>query len=163
MLATTLPTRPHGAVSLKLLGAVLALGLSAAACSWTWTNGVNYGVVIEPGAARANVEIYRAARRALHDLMYSDGIGTAADALYASAKGPLDKVPELCVSDVCLGASTLHSLAHHIIYDNLGDLQNAIIDATSNTDCLAVTLISYGIITENWTHKGVGCIIGQIT
>src|SRR4051794_34593223 len=114
MLATTLPARTHGAVPVKLLGAMLALGLTLGACSWSWSSGVNYGLAIEPGAARASVVVYRAARRALHDLMYSNGIGAAADALYASAEGPLNKVPELCVEGFCIGSSTLHGLAHQI-------------------------------------------------
>jgi len=165
MTTTTVVTRPRPAPRTgagKLIGALLALTLVSAACSITWTGGVNYGVVTEVEAGRVNIEIYRAARRALHDVMYSGGIGVAADYIYASANGPISQAPELCVEGFCVGASTLHALAHEIIYDHLGDLQNAIIDATNNTDCLAVTLISYGVPSQNWTHKGVECIIGKV-
>lgn len=172
---TATPTPPstvtrHGTATgagrprrLAALGAALLVTtLLCAACNINWQVNRNFGTAIEPGAVRASINIYRVPRKLLYVVYQEKGIRPVQDLIYASGTGPLTKISGFCVANVCLQSGFLRSVFHGLVYDRPGDLSTALVDAQRNLDCLALTLISYGAYEPNWTHKSVGCQIGDL-
>lgn len=154
------------------LTALLAIGTASAttACDpvsrdWTWRAGKTHGVIIETTAGRASLGIYRSPRKALHSLYKALGLRAAQDAIWKVGQPPMItktftyRGRSITTS---FGTSTLRGAARSLIYDHPADLRAAILDAHAHQDCLALTLVSYGKPTQNWTHKSVGCQIGSL-
>lgn len=158
MHATLAPARPRASLLLALVVAASLL----AACNITWTYNRNFGIVTEATAARASLSIYRAPRKLLYSVLDSYGIGTVQGLIYDNGRGPFASVPEICIAGYCVGQSMLLSEWHDLVYGRTSDLQSALVDAQNALDCLDLTVISYATWAPNWTHKSVGCEIGQV-
>lgn len=161
--------RPRGSFSespvrkrLVMSGVALLSVVVLGACQINWQANKNFGVAVEPTAARISLAIYRVPRSLLYSVLYSAGPGAVADIIYAKGNGPLSKLPQVCVGSVCIGASSVKSLWHFLIYQRLGDLTEALVNAQNHADCLDLTLISYSQFAPNWTHKSVGCANGAL-
>ncbi len=141
---------------------LLAVVLLASACQIDWQQNKNFGVVIEPGAARASMAIYRAPRKLLYTIYQQKGIRPVQDIIYASGNGPLTKMSGFCVANACYQSGFLRDEFHELVYGRTGDLTEALVNAQQSLDCLDLTIISGGLYTPNWTHKSVGCIIGEV-
>lgn len=145
------------------LAAVVALlVVSATACGpvITWRAGRTHGAVVETGAARGGINIYRVPRSKLYDVYRAAGIDGVQDAMWAFGKPPVVKIPMGGGNSV--GVGVLDSKFHGYIYGDDADLRGALLDAQSNRDCLSITIISHGVYIKNWTHKSVGCELGSL-
>lgn len=148
----------------------IVMSLTATAClnlNIKWTLAKTHGLYVEVTAMRASINIYKAPRAALYDIYKAGGINMTQDILWAVGKPPT--VSGFCIDtpgfvhqQFCLSTSAIYNYVHALIYVNDADLKSALIDAENNGDCLALTLISYGVYAPNWTHKGGGCITGQV-
>ena len=129
---------------------------------WHWTLGKTHGVIIETTAGRASLGIYRAPTDGLHLVLIRTDIATVKEVLWKYGKPPeIKKTFTYGGSSITVsfGPATVASraLAHRVIFDHTEDLRSAIKDSYATRECLAVTLISYGVPTINWTKKAVGC------
>ncbi|HWJ62575.1 MAG TPA: hypothetical protein VNS19_11450 [Acidimicrobiales bacterium] len=154
----------------------LALTLSVAfgattsltACTprtWTWKAGKTHGAIVEVTAGRASLGVYRVPRDALHSVYRSLGIRKTQDAIWAVGRPPsFTKTFTYRGRSITIsfGTAALRNKAHSLIYDDPADLRGALLDAQANHDCLALTLLSYGKPTSNWTHKQTGCQMGSL-
>lgn len=151
-------------VCLLALGAVTSL----TACkprSWSWRLGATHGAIIEATAGRGSLGIYRVPRKALRDVYGSGGIRQVQDYIWAVGQPPvIHKTFRYRGRSftTSFGTAALRNQARSLIYDRSADLRAALFDAHSHHDCLALTLISYGKPTANWTHKEVGCQMGAL-
>lgn len=141
----------------------LAFTLSAAlsSCNLTigWSLGATHGVVIETGAARAGMNIYRVPTEALHTIYEAADINLVQDLLWEFGAPP---IVTFCFQDKCISTEFINDRIHGWIYDDDNDLRVALIDAHDGGRCLSLTLISGGLYIKNWTHKAIGCWDGWI-
>lgn len=156
------------AVALAALLALGAAGLTTGCQprrTWSWRLGVTHGVIVEATAGRASLGIYRDPTDGLYALYRWGGIRKAQDAIWKVGEPPVVtrtfwyRGRSITTS---FGTYRLRSATHSLIYDHSSDMQRALIDAHSARNCLALTLVSYGRPTSNWTHKRVGCQKGAI-
>lgn len=157
-----------------VLTALLAVGATTTATScdvvsrdWAWKAGKTHGAIIETTAGRASVGIYRVPTKWLFVAQTKAGTGAVQSLLWRFGRPPeLKKRFTFRGRSVTLefgtGTRALRSLTYRLIHDDPGDLRGALIDAHHNRACLALTLVSYGKPTSNWTHKQVGCQDGSI-
>lgn len=155
------------AVPLSLCLAIGAVtSMSACQPAWTWKASKTHGVIVEVTAGRGSLGIYRVPRKALRDVYGSGGIRQVQDYIWAVGQPPaITKTftyqgREITTS---FGTSALRSKAHSLIYGRTEDLRAALLEAHAHRDCLALTLVSYGKPTANWTHKQVGCQMGSLS
>lgn len=145
------------------LAAVLVIpALATTSCGPTiaWSNGKTHGLVVETGAARAGVNIYRAPRKALYQVWQAGGIELVQDALWHFGQPPKFSV---CPADMaCLTSKQVADRIHGWIYGDPWDLKGALLDAQRETNCLSLTLVSRFSYIKNWTRKNVGCRIGSL-
>lgn len=144
------------------VAAVVAVVLTSTAClpSVSWSLGATHGVVVEAGAARAGLNVYRAPRQALWDVYKAVGINGVQDALWAFGKPPRFGV---CVNGVCVTTDHVENKIHGWIYGDDNDLRGALTDAQKEHNCLSLTVISRGAYIKNWTRKNVGCYTGSLS
>ncbi|MEZ5181235.1 MAG: hypothetical protein R2702_05090 [Acidimicrobiales bacterium] len=157
---TRLGARPRPTRRLAVALAVLCcVGLGA--CQISWRLGTTHGAIVEPGAARASIGIWRAPTRLLADLEQSRGVDLVQDILCASGRFP---VVALEVGGRGLSVDVLKARWCGYVYGDDSDLRSALRDAQRGRtdDCLALTLISGGAYRANWTHKSVGCRTGSL-
>ena len=133
--------------------------------SWTWKGGNTHGAIIETTAGRASLAVYRQPTKALNHVLNGLGIRKVQDYLWAFGKPPeIRKTFSFQGKSVTLSFGTatkaLRTLSYKLIYDDPADLKGALVDANKNNACLALTLISYGKPTSNWTYKKTGCLNG---
>ncbi len=155
-----------------VLTALLAVSTAGAttACDpvsrdWAWKAGRTHGAIIETTAGRASLGIYRVPRRALHDVYRAMGIRTVQDAIWSVGQPPaFTKTFTFRGRSITtsFGTAALRNKAHSLIYGDAADLRGALLEAQAHRDCLALTLVSYGKPTSNWTHKQVGCQMGAL-
>ncbi len=151
-------SRPRARSALAVVAAALALSLSA--CQITWSLGTTHGAIVEPGAARASVGIWRVPTRVLHSVLESKGIDLVQDLLCSQGRFPAVR---LAVGDRSVSSNVLQSRWCGYVYGDDADLRGALIDAQNGRDnCLALTLISRGAYLKNWTHKSDGCKTGSL-
>ncbi|MCU1372142.1 MAG: hypothetical protein JWO77_3336 [Ilumatobacteraceae bacterium] len=166
-----IPRRRALAVVLTVL---LAASTAAAttACdpisrTWAWKGGKTHGAVIEPTAGRASVAIYRRATDGLFLVYKAKGMRFTQDVMWSLGKPPeLKKTFTYKGRSLTLsfGAGTkyLRNKAHAAIYDQSSDLRGALLDAHARRSCLALTLLSFGRPTSNWTQKQIDCRDGAM-
>ena len=151
-----------------LIGVTAASSMTACdpvSRDWSWKAGKTHGAIIETTAGRASLGIYRVPRKALHDVYKALGIRKVQDAIWAVGQPPsftrtfTFRGRSITTS---FGTRILRNKAHSLIYSNPNDLRGALAEAQANRDCLALTLLSYGKPTSNWTHKQVGCQMGAL-
>ena len=133
--------------------------LATSACSVSWRAGATHGAIVEPAAARASVGIWRAPTGVLFELYRTQGIGAVQRLLCDGGRFPAVR---LSVKGVSVSVNVLKQAWCRYVYRDAGDLRGALIDAQRSDDCLALTLISRGRYTQNWTHKGTGCRWGAL-
>jgi hypothetical protein len=155
------------AALLSLGAAGLTTGCDPVSRDWAWRAGKTHGAIIETTAGRASIGIYRVPTEILYQAQHRYGITSAQNAIWKYGRPPqLRRTFTFHGRSVTLefGATTaaLRSFTHHLIYDDAADLRGALIDAHHNRSCLAITLLSYGQPTRNWTNKQVGCQQGAI-
>lgn len=154
----------QGKLRTVLVSLCLAVGISLIASSCvniTWEKNDTFGLGVEVTAARANLVIYRGARSALYNVLQCCGPSAVRDVIWAAGKPP---VVSACIKSLCVSDSVFMDLLHWYLFkgdDRLNDLAGAVKDAQKNYDCLAFTFISYGVISNNWTHKSASCQIGR--
>ena len=156
------------ALALGLCLAVLGgTGCNVVSGRWHWTLGKTHGVIIETTAGRASLAVYRVPSDALYKVMQATNIQTVEDLLWNYGRPPEIKRTfsfdgrSITVS-FGVGTTALRLFAHQVIYDRDSDLEGAMRDSHREHNCLAVTLISYGIPEVNWTRKSVGCNDGGV-
>lgn len=139
----------------------LAVVLLLTSCQISWELHKTHGVIVEPGAARASVGVWREPSRVLYDIYSGNGIDMVQDILCYSGKFP---VPHVEVGSVGITANVLQPKWCGYVYGDDNDLRGALVDAQagSRDDCLALTLISSGAYIKNWTHKSGGCRTGSL-
>ena len=155
------------AALLALGAAGLTTGCDPVSRDWAWRAGKTHGAIIETTAGRASLGIYRVPTELLYMAQQRYGTRKAQDAMWKYGRPPmLRRTFTYRGRSVTLefGATTsaLRSVTRHLIYDDPSDLRGALIDAHRNGSCLAITLLSYGQPTRNWTNKHVGCQQGSI-
>lgn len=139
---------------------VTALLFATTSCdAVSWKLGRTHGAIIEVGAHRASLGIYRVPRRLLFQLYKGGGLKVAQDALWASGAPP---VAAFSIDGVRVSTEFLNRKLHGYLYGDPADFRGALIDAERSRDCLALTLISRGLYIKNWTHKSVGCRMGSL-
>lgn len=111
--------------------------------------------------------MYRAPTRALYRVLNGAGIGVVQNVLWHYGKPPeLRKTFTYQGHSVTIsfGYATrvLRNTAHRVIFDDPSDLRGALVSAHARDSCLAVTLVSYGQPTTNWTDKQTDCRTGYI-
>ncbi|MCU1497764.1 MAG: hypothetical protein JWM47_1717 [Acidimicrobiales bacterium] len=157
------PLAPRRTVLLTLALALTAL-LALPACqrppTMHWRLGRTHGAVLESGAARAGVNIYRKPTRAIHRQLRRNGINAAQNYMWSYGRTLRFSV---CFPGLpCIGQGTASRKIKGWIYGDDADLRGAIIDAYEHGDCLSLTLMSHGSYVKNWTHKRVGCREGSM-
>lgn len=153
------------AVLVSASAAGLTTGCQPGRQGWSWRAGVTHGVIVEATAGRASLAVYRKPRRALHDLYRARGLRMVQDVIWAVGRPPVVTRTFTYHGHsvtTSFGTSTVHGWTRSLIYDHPGDLRQALVDAQAHGDCLAVTLVSYGAPSGNWTHKGFGCQMGAL-
>ena len=155
------------AALLALGAAGLTTGCDPVSRDWAWRAGKTHGAIIETTAGRASLGIYRVPTEYLYLARQQRGISLVQSLLWQFGRPPaIKKTFRFKGRSVTLefgaGTKALRSLAHHAIYDDPGDLDGALADAHRHRSCLAVTLLSYGHLTRNWTQKQVGCQKGAV-
>lgn len=155
------------AIPLALCIAVAAMSTMTACTPPTlrWSAGNTHGAIIEPTAGRASLGIYRKPRKVLHDVYKAGGIRRVQDAIWAVGQPPaISKTFAYRGHSITtsFGTVALRGWTHDVIYADPADLRGALLEAQASGDCLALTLISYGKVTRNWTHKQVGCQMGAL-
>lgn len=159
------------AVVMTVLVATSAAGLSAAcdpvSRDWAWKAGKTHGAIIETTAGRASLGVYRVPTDLLYVAQQRSGVGAVQSLLWHFGRPPeLKKTFTYRGKSLTLqfgaGTKALRALAHRVIHGSPQDLRSALNDAHRSGSCLAVTLISYGRPTINWTPKQVGCQKGSI-
>jgi hypothetical protein len=145
----------------RTLVAAVAIVASLAGCQITWELEKTHGVIVEPGAVRASVGIWREPTRVLYDIYRNDSLETVKYLLCYSGNFP---VPSVHVGSYGITANVLQPKWCGYVYGDDNDLRGALTDAQSGSadDCLALTLISSGAYIKNWTHKSGGCKQGSI-
>lgn len=139
-----------------LAGAVIAVTVLATACRpFAWTSGTTHGPVVELGASRAGINVYRLPTEALYQVYRAGGIDLVQDMLWQHGRPPLVRVP--LGGGNAVSVDWLQAKFHGFIYGDDDDLAGAVRDAHDDGDCLSLTLISHGLYNKNWTHKSVGC------
>ncbi|CAN5493910.1 hypothetical protein BH24ACT4_BH24ACT4_11430 [soil metagenome] len=139
---------------------VVVASFMASSCSIvSWRLGSTHGVTVEVGARRANVVIYRVARKAIYDVYDSGGTRAAQDVVYNVGKPPLFSFYRW---SVCIGTSAARTLMKSYIYADASDFRGALIDAQRKRNCFAVTFVSQGLPARNWTTKSGGCYLGGL-
>lgn len=163
-----LPRRRWLAVALT---ALLAIGTASAttACdpssSVSWRLGNTHGAIVEMTAGRASLGIYRVPTQVLYAVFKKSGIRAAQDAIWSVGQPPaFTKTFTYRGRSITtsFGTKALRSWTHALIYDDPADIRGALIDAHAGRNCLALTLVSYGVPTKNWTTKQVGCREGAL-
>ncbi|QXC62301.1 hypothetical protein KSP35_05715 [Aquihabitans sp. G128] len=156
------PARPARHL-VTLVAAAAVLSVSATAClptpAVTWKLGDTHGVVIETGAQRGSLNIYRSPRSALMQAWKLFGIDGVMAGMWAYGKAPRFSI---CAFAVCLDQTDVNNKIHGWIYGDPWDLKGALFDAQNNYNCLALTIISHGVYNKNWTNKSVGCRLGSV-
>ena len=156
------------AVALAALIALGAAGLTTGCRPRThisWQLGVTHGVIVEATAGRASLGIYRVPTEGLYGLYRWGGIRKAQDAVWSSGEPPTYtrtfsyRGRSITTS---FGTRALRNATHSLLYDHTSDFRSALEDAKAAHSCLALTLVSYGRPTHNWTHKQTGCRDGAI-
>lgn len=155
----TLRVRAPRLLAVGALSLIALLGVTGCDGSVGWKLGKTHGAIIEPGAARASLGIYRAPRHALYQVYRAGGTKAAQDVLWAVGAPP---VVTVSVKGVSLSSAALNRKMHGYIYGDPADFRGALVDAERANDCLALTLISRGAYIKNWTHKGVSCRTGSL-
>lgn len=155
------------AVLVSASAAGLTTGCDPVSRDWAWRAGKTHGAIIETTAGRASLGIYRVPTNYLYLAQQHGGVGAVQTLLWQFGRPPeLRRTFTYRGRSVTLefgfGTRALRSLAHRVIYDDPGDLSYAVIDAHRHHSCLAVTLVSYGRPTKNWTQKQVGCRQGAV-
>jgi hypothetical protein len=155
------------AVLVSASAAGLTTGCDPVSRDWAWRAGKTHGAIIETTAGRASLGIYRVPTEILYAAQQRGGVGAVQGFLWKFGRPPeLRRTFTFRGRSVTLqfGAATsrLRSLTYHLIYDNPGDLREAVVDAHRHRSCLAITILSYGQPTRNWTNKQVGCQQGSI-
>lgn len=161
---------PRRRLHAVVLTALLAVGIAsfATACkppAWAWRAGKTHGAIIEPTAGRASLGIYRVPTGYLYEAQKQHGVATVQALIWHFGQPPqIEKRFTFRGRSITLafGTKTLRSVAHQLVFGDPADLRGAVIDAHRHKDCLALTLFSYGKVTRNWTHKGVGCLNGSV-
>ncbi len=139
---------------------VAAIVVGTTACdSVGWKLGRTHGAIVEVGARRASLGIYRVPRSKLYDVYRAGGTRAAQDVLWAVGAPPVTSVS---IDSLSLSTAALNRKMHGYIYGDAADFRGALLDAQRNRDCLALTLISQGLYIKNWTHKSVGCRLGSL-
>ena len=139
---------------------VVVLVLTVSACSISWSAGATHGAIIEPPAARASVGIWRAPTRALRAVLSAAGIGIVQQLLCDQGRFPPIR---LSVGKLAVSADVLHGRWCGYVHGDDADLRGALVAAQDHRDdCLALTLISHGVYTTNWTWKSTGCKTGSL-
>lgn len=154
--------RPHPRTRRAALAALTALLVcSLGACKITWSWGATHGAIVEPAAARASVGIWRAPTRLLADLEHDHGIEVVQHLLCAAGKFPMVAIS---VRGHGVSVDVLKRRWCGYVDGRPEDLRTALREAQRHgvDECLALTLISSGRPTVNWTHKGVGCKTGAL-
>jgi hypothetical protein len=129
--------------------------------------GKTHGAIVETTAVRVSLGIYRVPTTVLVQIEREHGVRAAQDAMWAFGRPPQLKVSATIKGHrytITLSTATkkLRQVTHDLIYGDSRDLRSAIRDAGSHGDCLAGTLLSYGVPDSNWTHKRVGCRDGSL-
>lgn len=153
------------AALLALGAAGLTTGCDPVSRDWAWRAGKTHGAIIETTAGRASVGIYRVPTRYLYIAQSQGGTAAAQGLIWHFGQPPSVKQRfTFRGRSVTLefGTHALRSLTHRLIYDDPSDLRAALIDAHNRRSCLALTLLSYGRPTSNWTQKQVGCREGAV-
>ncbi|WP_421118940.1 hypothetical protein ACE2AJ_16470 [Aquihabitans daechungensis] len=155
------------AVLVSASAATLTTGCDPVSRDWAWKAGKTHGAIIETTAGRASVGIYRVPTELLYVAQQRQGVGAVQGALWKFGRPPeLRRTFTFRGRSVTLrfgaGTRALRSLTYHLIYDDPGDLRAAVTDAHRSRSCLAITVLSYGRPTRNWTKKQVGCQNGSI-
>jgi hypothetical protein len=157
-----------------VLTPLLAIGVavSATSCdvvsrSWAWKLGKTHGAIVETTAGRASLGVYRVPTRALYGVMKAKGVSEVQKYLWKFGQPPeLKKTFTYRGRSLTLefgtGTAALRKLTYKLIYDDPGDLRAALVDTHRADSCLALTLISYGKPTSNWTNKQTDCRDGAI-
>ena len=145
----------------------LTTGCNPVSRDWAWKAGKTHGAIIETTAGRASLGIYRVPTDLLYLAQKGKGTAYMQGLIWKYGRPPeLKKTFTFRGRSVTLqfGTATkaLRALAHRLIYDDPADLAGALSDAHRNKSCLALTLISYGKPTSNWTQKQVGCQNGAV-
>lgn len=163
-----IPRRRWLAVALSALVAFGGSGLMTgcdASGAVSWRLGATHGAIVEATAGRASLGIYRKPRSVLFDVYRSGGIRQVQDAIWAVGQPPaFTKTFTYRGRSITtsFGTHALRGAAHSLIYDDPADLRSALLDAQRGRNCLALTLVSYGAPTRNWTSKDVGCQMGGL-
>ena len=130
-----------------------------------WRAGKTHGVIIEATAGRASLGIYRKPRSVLYDVYDSGGIRQVQDVIWALGQPPAFRKTFTYRGrsiTTSFGTQAVRDATHSLIYDHPSDLRQALLDAETHHNCLALTLISYGTPTHNWTSKDAGCQMGAL-
>ncbi len=158
---------PIAGVCLLITATLGATGCDIVSKDWHWTLGTTHGAIIETTAGRASLGIYRVPSKDLYLLYDGGGLKVMQDVLWNYGKPPeLKKTFTFEGKSVTIsfgfGTAALRQAAHNIVYDHDSDLADAVRNAHHDANCLAITLISYGKPTVNWTNKSVGCKAGSV-
>jgi hypothetical protein len=157
-----------------VLTALLAIGAASAATAcgpisrtWAWKAGKTHGAIIETTAGRASLAVYRKPTDGLYLVYKAKGLGFTQDVMWSLGRPPeLKKTFSYKGRSVTLsfgaGTTYLRNKAHSAIYGRPEDLRGAILDAHARRSCLALTLLSFGQPTTNWTQKQTDCRDGSL-
>jgi len=129
--------------------------------------GKTHGAIIETTAGRASLGIYRVPTRALYGVLQKSGVAEVQKYLWQFGEPPQLKKTFTyrgyrLTLEFGTGTAALRTLTYKLIYDDPSDLRSALSDTHRDDSCLALTLISYGKPTSNWTRKQTDCINGSI-
>lgn len=154
------PRPPRRASAPALALVALAVTVLLGACSISWSAGATHGAIIEPPVARASVGIWRVPTRALRSVLSAKGIDTVQQLLCDHGHFPAIR---LSVGKLTVSADVLKGRWCGYVNGDDADLRGALIAARDRRDdCLALTLISHGAYTTNWTSKSTGCKTGSL-
>ena len=168
------PVRRRILLAALLLTMMIGATAVASACdpvseSWAWTAGHTHGAIIETTAGRASLAIYRVPSRGLFVVYKKNdsSIRSVQDVLWALGKPPALRKTftfhgRSLTVEFGAGTTALRAITKRLIYDSPDDLHGALVDAHAHNSCLALTLISYGRPTSNWTQKQTDCKEGSI-